>query len=102
MTVRPPRTTVEKLAAGARELGYKVDEFGPYDFAPDDLHMDLTGNGELFEAWFTRHPVTGYWRFRYGFRHVGVYGDVYPTLAGLLEIIQPSDTPAQPGTGDLQ
>jgi len=92
---RNPRATVEALTARARNRGYTVTELGPWDFDPDTLHLDMAGHGELFEAWFTRHPATGYLRFRYGFRHVGVYGDTYPVLARFREIITPHDYPQE-------
>jgi hypothetical protein len=83
------RRTVEALKEEAERLGYRVHEYEPNDFSPDELMLDLDGHGELFEAYFRRHDRTGYWRFDRGFRHVGVTGDTYRTLKGFREIIKP-------------
>lgn len=85
--VANPRHTIEALAGEARTLGYLVREAGPYDSSPDELMLDISGNGDLFEAYFRRDGRTGYWRFWYGFRHLGLSGDKYRTLKSFRAII---------------
>jgi hypothetical protein len=78
------RATLSKIRTLAQDTGYTVTSYGPYDFEPDEMTLDLDGHGELFEAHFRRSP-TGYWRFWYGFRHGGMSGDRIPTLRKFTE-----------------
>jgi hypothetical protein len=82
MNKKDPRTSIDNLTADAQRLGYQVRE-GEQFLRSDgkaEIMMDIEGHGELFEAYFIQNKRTGYWRFRRGFRHVGIKGDWYTTL----------------------
>lgn len=86
------RAAIDAMAERATRAGYRVHEHEPFPSKPycDDpvIRLDLDGHGELFAAYFIRHPRTGYWRWWRGFAHDNSGGgDSYPGLRDFSELV---------------
>lgn len=56
------RTSIERLAAEAKELGYRTRETDLLDI-DNEICLNIEGYGEDWEVYFKRWPATGYLRF---------------------------------------
>lgn len=74
--------TILALHKAADRYGFRTHEYDPFTAhnGRTSIQVDVSGHGELLEAYFIRQPATGFWRWARGYRHVNTHVDKISSL----------------------